>query len=235
MSLRTRSRSMQSQGASLTGASRNRTPLVELLPQYITRRAWFTEIATAGGPTIATGHSAWYGLRRIDVAGAIGEDLGLFGTRFEMLPCNTNGAVAASAGTAGSWGDAKGNKAAIVVGKNLPITLNAWSSAKAFIPGVEWATAGTAGLLVEDQEGPEILGSRGFPPGTLNDTAPQRHVDPIVSAPWVSPFRESDFLDVALVVNKAQFDTMKGSSHIVVGFAHMTLFLGRAYSKVEAR
>lgn len=207
-----------------------RSAFVDELPQYEVEPAYFHVLSVAG-VSVGTGESAWYGLRRIR-SRDIGEDFCLTGCAMDLLPTDSaGGAISGYTGTILPWGDARGILAAIVIGRNLPITPNAWTSAKAFIPGIEGGnTANNTHTLESSGKMPRYFVVQSFPTGTYRDTAPNKPPYRSSFAPHVARITENDSLDCALVVTGSQIN---GASGIIVGMANVRMTIGLTESRAD--
>jgi hypothetical protein len=167
--------------------------LGDQLPHCERLNAYFHNITVPGGVTIASGESAWFVFGSWRVGADVGE-CSVAGATFDMLPTNSTGS-----GGGISWGDAKGQSAAVVVGVNLGLPFQTWASAAAHIPAIETSGFG-------------LLGSRGnraylcrqkFPSGTYADANPSRVRVLDRTLPLVRRCPRNTTIDVALVMRSS--------------------------------
>jgi hypothetical protein len=187
-------------------------------------QAYFT-IVEAAAPVIAAGASAWFGLRRINVRQQLAQEIRVIGVHYHLLPCNSTGAALQGAAAPIAWGDAQGLTAAIVVGVNLPIQLGAWSSAPAFIAGIDGVAAAPVAASRVTSIGTTryITAPIRFPTGTFADVRCNVNTNSIDLAGEQYPVRSGENLDVALVMSR---DYIHGVTGQVCGLAQVGLVLG---------
>lgn len=209
-------------------ASRSaRTPLIDELPAYLIASGYFTEIdCPAAGFAPAVGQAAWYGLQSVRIDEDLGQEGALLAISADLRPTDsTAGATPPAGGTAAPWGNVWGTNAAIVVGMNLPITMNGWSTAPCNIPGVTVAAPG----LVSAQGLSPYLWRTSFPSGKWSDTIPQRNYLTVSTAPLVQRLVQGRRLDIALVLNRAQAISAAGSGFKFVGYADVCAVIARRF------
>lgn len=188
-----------------------------------TEQAYFT-IVEVNNPTIATGQAAWYGLRKINVRKALGQEIRVLGVHYYLLPTNPNGTPLNGAATPLAWGDAQGLTAAIVVGVNLPSQLNSWISAPAYIAGIDAiAVSPATSSRVTGANVPRyIVAPIRFPTGTFDQATPNINAGFITLEGDQYPVRAGETLDVALVVGR---DAITGTGQFC-GFAQVGVVCG---------
>ena len=200
------------------GRDGGRSPLVDLLPTFTPFHAWFNAVPVAA-PTIASGHSAWFGLERLKAGDNIDQELLVSGIEAELLPADVLGAYGGSSPLA--WGDAGGLAAAIVVGIDLPIQRGAWTSAPALVPGIE--TTQTTGQTIGGDT--RVLWYATFPTGKLTDTTPNKWHLVKSWGPVVSRIPQGRNLDIALIVRRSMIHNQTGN---VFGHASIIVTAGLA-------
>lgn len=209
-------------------AGGGRSPLVELFPEARTADAYFVEAPIQSGFTVNSGDSAWFGLQRLEVDTDTGQEVALTQLRATLMATDPNADGGPSnAGTPVGWGSVYGHQAAIVVGFNLPIVKDQWTSAPAAIAGVE---DDGLGELAEEGLSRYIWWSK-FPPGVIEATNKVELTD---NKSWVpTQFRcpLGARLDVALVCRGADISGQGGKS--VCGFAHLQLTLANTIIETE--
>jgi len=198
-------------------------------------RAGFHQLAIPNGFAVGSGESAWYKLRSIDPGNdpAAPLDFAIVGVRAELCACDVDaaGGGGISAANAAAWGDTRGMLAAIVVGRSLPGRLNAWSSAPAYIPGID--TGGPGGLLIPTQA-PDYIYKTGFPSGKWSDTTPGKGIASWSFAPDQVVFPSgAGSLDISLVVQGSQIQT--AASKTLVGMADVSIMLRLSEDRYRLR
>lgn len=189
-----------------------------------TEQAYFT-IAQVTNPTIIAGQSAWFGLRKIAVRQELAQEIRILGVHYYLLPTNPNATALNGAATPLAWGDALGMSAAIVVGVNLPVQLNAWSSAQAYIAGIDSiaASPATSSRLTASNVPRYICAPIRFPTGSLDQVTPNFNAGFITLEGDQYPVRAGETLDVALVINR---DQISGQTGQVCGLAQVGVICG---------
>lgn len=182
--------------------------LVDILPPITFRHCYASEIVIPANTSFGadgTSLSAWYGLERIEIDRDTGQEMGLAGYMIELLSTDSTAAGTSQTGsTVTAWGDARGEAAALVIGKNLPIERKRWTAAPCYAPGIELAH------LESPRNPPEYIGVHGFPTGTYAATNPGKIVLPRTFLPTLYPLTEQTTLDVALVVRRSQIASNVG-------------------------
>lgn len=197
--------------------------LSAFIPPITVERCWFNELSTGAGLTPATGEAAWYGLKRIEV-NAGGESFGLVRIDGTVSAADITGAaVSPSGGTVQAWGSADGSgmNAAIIIGRNLPMVVGQWRSARVFAPGF----GSQAFHLVNPVNPPEYLKVIQIPPGDFLADVPPKLYLPTVFPMGAAWFNVGDSLDVAVVVGQNLT-----ASRVLVGNAMIELFVQPRYS-----
>lgn len=212
-----------------------RSPFSDVLPVMKPIRAYFNQITVPAGLSVPAGFSAWYGLRSITFPGDFSQDAMLGGYSATMMAADVNGAgisgqilAAGGAGTALPWGDNTGSSAAIIIGRNLGITQNAWSALRTpDVAGIEMTTVGAppAQSLVSTGVSSEIPIILRFPPGKWSDTLPLYSELRTMFLPFQFPLLQGSTLDVALVVARNVVDSL-AASRVLCGRAEVTLAIG---------
>lgn len=140
------------------------TPLSTLLPQFRNVAAYFHQVDVAA-PTIASTTEAWFGLRRIRADQ--NQEFSLSMLRFQMRPCDVNGAGITGPATPLAWGDSRGISAAIIVGRNLPFSqVNVWTGQPAYVPGIDAGGTANSYTKVNPDGMPDYFAIQNFPTGT---------------------------------------------------------------------
>lgn len=193
-----------------------RSQFVDSLPQFTVIRAYATAIPVGAAEDITAGMDAWYGLRRVRVIEGAGQEFSLTGAAMELLPTDSAGGALTGYTSPKAWGDTRGITAAIVVGKNLPITPNAWTSGPAYVPGIDFGNvAPHARSLKNDADtAPVYYVKSGFPTGTFRDTAPNKPPLRWSFAPHVARFTYGETFDIALVVRRAQVHALGSAGEL---------------------
>lgn len=218
---------MPAQGALPPPAPSIPSPLVSLFP---TLRNWnfgIAEIPINGAnatqsPSIAATAAAWYGLGRIRVDVDTGNEIGFAGYDVQLLPADVNGTVTPQSGaTPAAWGNSLGTLAAVVIGQNLPIEPGQWSGAPAFVPGID----GNAANTELPHNPPPYLAVIGFPTGKLTDTAPNKLRQQYMSGASLVRITRGSTLDIAIVLNRAQYEAVRVVAAARVLAAHISVIL----------
>lgn len=196
--------------------------------------AWFSWIDVAA-PTIASGNSAWYGLRKINVAEWLSQEVRVLGLHYRMLPLDVAGQGWNPMSNPLPWGTAAGMGAAIVIGCNLGIDVGNWIDKPAWVAGLNITNIPTwqrnsgqhptpAGLVAGSPQAPAYLfGPLRFPTGALSDVSPNIAEADISLQGDMAPVLYGDSLDVALVVDRQYVNGLTGQ---IAGFAQVDLVLG---------
>jgi hypothetical protein len=182
-----------------------RANLGDVLPPFRVVPVFASEISIPAATSFgAAGDrvAAWYGLESIRVDKS--EPFGLAGYLVELLPTDSAAAgTAQGGGTVTAWGTTRGDAAAIVIGRDLPITRKGWTFAPCFAPGID--NNESSGVSLDSARIADgYLGTHSFPTGKYNDTTPNKITVPRSFLPTVHPFPEGTRLDVALVVRRTQ-------------------------------
>lgn len=201
-----------------------RSPLTDLLPVFRPVHGWFSSIAVAA-PQIQTGHSAWYGLQRIQVTTDNDQELQINGVEAEMLPTDPDGAGGASSPLA--WGTTAGIGAALVIGIGLPIQFGEWSSAPTLVPGIE-TTGDFANTPLA--RGSSILWFASFPTGKYTDATPNKWKTIKSWGAFTARVTQGQTLDVALVVRRSQIHNLTGN---VYGYGAVTVTAGQVEGQAQ--
>jgi hypothetical protein len=207
---------------------RVRSPATYLAPRARLIPAYFS-IARVNAPVIRPNQAAWYGLRRVRVGIDSGELLVRGVTGYTYSPDYTGEANDDSATFGVSslpWGGIRGIKACVIVGRNLPITVGAWTSATVHAAGIGLCTSAANGDPNARNNLPtvaEYFARLRFPPGRWYDV--NNDATTAVVLPHVKPFmgagarvRNGETLDVALVLDRA---TINGQNGQIVGLAEL--------------
>lgn len=227
--------------------SRGRIPVVPPMPEPVARprcaydqcresieSAWFAWIEVAN-PTINSGDSAWFGLRKINVADWLSQEVRVLGLHYRILPMDVAGVGYSGMSAPLAWGEATGMSAAIVIGCNLGIDVGRWVSKPAWVAGLNvsampiWqrnsgTSTSASGAVPGSPQMPQYLfGPLRFPTGQLSDVSPNVAESDISLQGDMSPVRYGDTLDVALVVDRAFINGRTGQ---IAGFAQVDLVLG---------
>lgn len=189
-----------------------------------TEQAYFTIVELAA-PVITAGQAAWYGLRRIRVRQELGQEIRVIGVHYHLLPTNPNGTAFNGAALPLAWGDTLGLSAAIVIGVNLPIQLNAWTSAQAYIAGIDTVAAAPVGASrLSGANMPRyIVAPIRFPTGSVDQITPNFNTGFISLEGDQYPVRANETLDVALVVGR---DNVNGLTGQFCGMAQVGVVCG---------
>lgn len=209
-----------------TAGERSRSPLIDAFPVMATITAGFNVIPIQAAFTAAAGQSAWFPLIDFDPYAVLGQQVALVGFETELMSTNNNDQgvlpvtlYGIAQANQAAWGDHFGNKAAIVVGQNLPITSEdqaaAWTAANCPLPTLNDTITSDAIRFFD---------ARAFPPGSCRDAIPFK--DPRYKPYWPGVFRigQGERLQAALVIDGAQ--AQAGASLNVVGFGLVKLSLG---------
>lgn len=209
---------------------RGRSRFVDELPQFVIMRGYFAQISV-NAPTINPGEAAWFGLRRVIAGRDVAQEFSLCGVAMTLLPTDSAGGALTGYTNPLAWGDTRGITAAIVVGKNLPIKEEDWTSAVAYLPGIDFglASQGAASKLSANPLR-EYDVEQSFPTGTFRDTAPNKPPLRWSFAPHVKRFRRGEALDIALVVRGDQINAKNGT---LAGYASVAVTLGLSQSEAD--
>lgn len=209
---------------------RSRSRFVDELPQFVVMRGYFASISVAA-PTINTGEAAWFGLRRIIAGRDIAQEFSLTGVAMTLLPTDSAGGGLTGYTSPLAWGDTRGITAAMVVGKSLPIKEQDWTSAVAYLPGINFGLATqSAASKLSSASIREYDVEQSFPTGTFRDTAPNKPPLRWSFAPHVKRFRRGEALDIALVVRG---DQINGQTGTLAGYASVAVTLGLSNSEAD--
>lgn len=218
-----------------TGPARSRGSSIftDHLPSYVVKGAGFHMIGVSA-PVIASGHSAWYGLRRIRFEKDFPEAQ-LVGYRMTLMPTNPSGATVSGV-TGLAWGGRGGTSAAVVIGQSLThVTPGQWTSAAAYIPAIETPSNPSptnTRLFGIDENIPEYIAVESFPTGDFADTTPNKITPARTFAPFVYTFRSGTTLDVALVVSRAH---VNGQTGTIIGMVDVRLVLSPIDGAITGR
>lgn len=206
----------KSGGGDTPARQSSRSPFVDTLPQFRVIRAYATSIPVGAAEVIPTGMDAWFGLRRVRVKEDFGQEFSLTGCAMELLPSDSAAGALTGYTTPKAWGDTRGLGAAIVIGKNLPMTPNAWTGAPSWIPGIAFGDAAPHGrsLLNDPGSMPEYFVQAGFPTGTFRDTAPNKPPLRWSFAPHVARCTLGETFDIALVVRRSQINALGSAGEL---------------------
>lgn len=197
--------------------------LAGFFPGQRTYQCGFDAITVPAGLSAPTaGNCFLYGLRRFVIGTDIEAEGVLIGAFFDLLPTDYNGyGWTSTAASASAWGDVRGAKARIVVGFNMKqMSVGAFNVVKTPTPGIE---SGTYAVPTGAPE-PQFIFSMGFPPGSFNDTLPQRLYAPRSLAPAAQRLTRGGTLDVGILFNGAQIAAASaGTPKVLHGFAHIQL------------
>ena len=182
--------------------------------------AWFAEIDWPGGIAAAADESFWFTLRRIQVGE--GSDsrppFGFTGATMQLGPTDNTAARVPSSGTARAWGSADGEGAAIVIGRNLGLSLG-WSVRRYAGPGLELGAS--APFLLSGPNPPEYIISQHFPPGAYGGASIPRLEVRERFLPTCIRMAQSDVLTVSLVLRRANLSGIAAGK--LCGFARVDL------------
>ena len=201
--------------------------LTNMFPSALSIPVWFDKITVpAGLAAPAAGISYLYGLRRLVVGnnGDIVRNAAFYGAYFQLRPTDWNGkGTGGGAGSSGSWGDNRGEKAAIVIGRNLQnFREGGFTEYRAAMPGIDGHNAG----VVDNTRVPSFLMTQTFPPGDWGDTAPQLALVPRTLAPAATRLIEGNTLDVGLLLNGAQVAAISaGVPKTIIGYANIDIYV----------
>lgn len=201
--------------------------LTNMFPTALSIPVWFDKITVpAGIAAPPAGVSYLYGLRRL-VVGANGDivrNAAFYGAYFQLRPTDWNGkGTTGGAGSSGSWGDNRGEKAAIVIGRNLQgFNEGGWTQYRAAMPGIDGHNAG----VVDNTRVPSFLMTQTFPPGDWGDTAPQLALVPRTLAPAATRLIEGNTLDIGFLLNGTQLSTISaGVPKTIIGYASIDIYV----------
>ncbi len=186
--------------------------------------AYMRRVDVPAGLSIPVGQAAWFGLRRVTPQ-SIGQEFALVHAVGSLLPCDsTNGSGVANAI---AWGDSKGMTAAIVIGRDLPIQLGAWSAAPVDVAGLADSDAAPPPrTLVSSASRPNpYFAVLRFATGTYADNPPFRTTQQRPFSGNAARFVQTESLDVALVLDRAYVDGLAAPG-VVVGHAEVAMTLG---------
>lgn len=175
------------------------TPLTAMFPVY--RAVNFSASSVPKfNPAPPAGTLGWYGIRRIKVPDVTGTEIAWHGFRLAMSAPDINGigwqaAPPLSMGTPNSWGVTSGMGAALCIGLNLPMTLNAWRFNPCACAPVNIAVTGGAG----ESGGLEDRMYFPFPAGAVDGTGRERIVQNMTPLNILVPGGTT--LDVAFVLS----------------------------------
>lgn len=198
------------------GRGPGRSMLTDLFPTFSVVTCGFEQLTIPAAPGINAGESGWYGLAELRVGADIDQDCYLDWISVEVCPTES-----AAAGGNAQWGTTSGTGAAIVVGQDLPMVLDAWSSAACYVPGVESAAAGN---MIAAGVSPYAAWFT-FPTGEYSDTAPNKPYKPMPMGKVATRFREGSRFCVALVVRGSQITA--GANKTLRGHVAVYVRLGR--------
>ena len=202
-----------------------------LFPTYRIRHAYFNWCEVPAALNVGSGNAFLFGLGRIQSPGDIGQEFTLFGANFSLLPCNVNGVdykgFFGGASTV-PWGDRDGTGAAIIIGRNLPMTKGAWTAANVYAPGIGFASIQENSGMEETTA--EYFAVQSFPTGALvapaDTTTVLNKINPGRQfAPYASRITAGQTLDVALAVDPVFVEELASLSYLS-GFAHVQLMIG---------
>ncbi len=194
----------------------SRSLLTDLFPTFQSINCGFEALTVLDGTAApASGISAWYGLAKFDIA-QFGQDVWLDYVGVQLGPTEPN-----ATGNNLVWGTSAGAGAAIVVGRNLPTLLDAWTTAQCYVPGVEAAAAGN--VIANGPSPYDAVFS--FPTGTYQDTAPNKPFLPLPFGKVVKRYRVGEIFDVALVVRGSQV-AASGANKTLRGHVLVNVRLG---------
>lgn len=204
-----------------------RSPFTDLLPSARMVLAFFQTIGVTLPAAPTSDVAAWYGLRRLNVVEDTGQEITVFGARFELLPCNTGATAIDGAANGIAWGDARGVTAAIVIGRRLPIQVGQWKYAPCFLPAIglaaESGTADDTGVRNAGQA--DYLHVETFPTGAFGDATPNKLAEYRNISPYNNRVRDGDTLDVALVMRKSYVGGQ--TNKVIQGYARVELYIGQ--------
>lgn len=164
---------------------------------------------TAGAATIGAG-SAWFGLGTWDVNTDLGQPHWACGARVELGACNITPVTdPGGLGLGSAWGSTFGTKAAIVIGAGLTWVQEAtWTQGPGAIPFVEDTAVG-GNVLVKTY--PNEYAVFHFPKGKQEDAPSPSVYRTGQTTPLAIVLTPGTSLSVALVVNRAQYNTCVGA------------------------
>lgn len=202
-----------------------------LLPGYEIRGGWFDRIRVPVGLTSTNGVARWFGLRRLRIPEDFAQEVTLFGSTITQLPPNVAGVDFDDLVGAETvpWGNRHGSDCAIVIGRNLPIIPNAWTSAPCFAAGLD--ADGSANSSADIPNPSEYFAVQYFPTGELvgsddDTTILNKIVTTRQMSPYVARFTHGNTLDVALVM-KGEYVEGLGEEKFLSGFADVRLMIGQ--------
>lgn len=181
-------------------------PAIEA-PDAIVFRGWFNAIAVATAGLVQSGDTAWFPFLQFGVDARFGgSELLVVSAEIEQSPCDTTGVGGGAGGSAGAkaWGNIKGEKAALVIGRNLGLKPGVWNSRRAGVPGVD------GGGFGQDEDAPII--AIGFPGGKYADDVPYTRIQPIAIPGSGYRLQRQDIFTTALVIDKTTYDAAVGGT-----------------------
>lgn len=183
-----------------------------------------TSIAIPAGTNIAANLCGWYPLIDIPVRD-FGEDLLLFGWSCTLVSTNPTPTTPATQAT---WGNTRGERAAIVFGDGeLPTAGSVWNGAACNIAGV------CAGLSLNQSERPRYLGYQLFPPGSYTDAIAYKWSVPFLASPFIRRLTPDRRLQAALVIDGTQITA--GANKSWVGSVSVSMHIGFTQHPVAFR
>lgn len=182
--------------------ARNKTPILDLFPEVRTFHFGATSLYIPAGYTACpAGFHAWYGIGRIELLDSIGQEGALAAVRVSALPTYPDDA------TDLQWGNKYGEGAAIVVGTALPFDeVNAWTYKGCDIPSI-------TGIVSTGQKA--YWHVENFPGGSQSNTIPIRSNSFAFFGGGLARLPASSTLDVAFVLNRAQFNNADAGGELV--------------------
>jgi hypothetical protein len=180
--------------------------LADQLPHCERLNAYFNNITVPAGFSVASGESAWFVFGQWRVGAGSDTDIGecaIVGAFFDLLPTDSTGL----GGPGISWGSAKGQSAAVVIGVSLGIPFQSWTARPAYLPAIETV----APSLLSPRGARPYLFRQRFPSGTYADATPQRLRVLDRTNPFVHRAVAGATIDAALVVNGSQIAAGAGT------------------------
>lgn len=187
-----------------------RSPIIDALVPGAFVDAFFDGLTIpASSGEVAAGSAAWFGLRSIDITNQT--EIIVAGADFEMVSTDYQSASNVQ------WGDKFGNRAALVIGINLPIEEGQWKGAPCLIPSLVDANG---------NHGSRYLYWQTFPPGdyaaaTPFKVYPKKHFGFLVQR---VPYGRT--LDMAFVMHRDEFNAAESAGGTINGYGNVKVHVG---------
>jgi hypothetical protein len=203
-----------------------RSPLIDLLPTFSQPiEAGFLQLQTPSTTvTAGDGQVLWYGLRSVSIPEDLSQEVALFGIDYLVASPNPLGS-----GDAAPWGDINRKGAAVIIGKNLPVSEGLWYTGSTGIRGL-----GGPGDSASTQKRQRFISVIRLPDGDYGNTdatavadlASRKYVqNSIRFGPFVHRLSAGERLDIALVFLPGNTDNYGEDGHVLNGHVDVNVWI----------